>query len=220
MPQSWRRNAKVFEDRATEYDSWFEDSLLFEIETAAIDALLPCSTSSSLEIGVGPGRFAQAFGTVFGIDPARDPLEIARSRNLIPCQAIGEALPFLRHSVARISLFFTLCFLTNPLTVLREVHLILQDSGQLIIGFVPAESTWGRGLQRKKEAGHPFYKYANFSTSTEVIALLRTAGFTVKTARSTLYQSMDEVEVLETPAKGVDGSAGFVALLAVKEYLT
>ncbi len=220
MPLSWRLNTEVFEQRAAEYDSWFEDSLLFEIETAAIAELPHNPGSPSLEIGVGPGRFAQTFKTGFGIDPAHAPLKLARSRNIAVCQAIGEALPFLPGSMARISLFFTLCFVSDPLQVLREIHQILQDSGQLILGFVPAESAWGQGLQHKKEAGHPFYKHARFFTGTEITTLLHTSGFRVRATHSTLYQSPDEVKLPETPRIGLDNGAGFVALLAVKEYLT
>lgn len=220
MDTTWRQNAEVFEQRAAEYDSWFEESLLFAIETAAIAELPLKSSSPSLEIGVGPGRFAQAFGTGFGIDPAPAPLNLAMLRDVTVCQAIGEALPFPPCSMARVSLFFTLCFVTDPTRVLKEVYNVLKDDGQLLLGFVPAEGAWGANLQYKKEIGHPFYKYARFHKVSDVTALLHAAGFTVLTTRSTLYQRPGKVNQSEIPRNGMDASAGFVALLAVKEYLT
>ncbi len=220
MKGAWRQNTEVFEKRAAEYDSWFEESLLFEIETAAIADLPLSSSPLSLEIGVGPGRFAQAFDTGFGIDPARAPLKLAMLRNVASCQAIGEALPFLPRSMTRIALFFTLCFVADPPRVISEIHHILKDTGQLVLGFIPAGGVWGKDLQHKKEAGHPFYKYAHFFTTTEVTALLHSAGFIVTTARSTLYQNPGKVQQSETPQEGFDDDAGFVALLAVKNNLT
>jgi ubiquinone/menaquinone biosynthesis C-methylase UbiE len=216
MPTLWRKHAEVFHTRAKEYDSWFEDSLLFDIEAAAIASLSVSELSPSLEIGVGPGRFAEAFDTGFGIDPARAPLHLARSRNIAVCQAVGEALPFRAGSMARISLFFTLCFVANPTQALAEIHNVLQGKGQLLLGFVPANGKWGKNLQHKKETGHPFYQYANFFSTAEVVALLEDQGFTVSNACSTLYQDPGNVSQSEIPKSGMDEEAGFVALLALR----
>ncbi len=216
---SWRKNSAVFHERADEYDSWFDDSLLFGIETAAIRALPAPVQEPALEIGVGPGRFAKALGSGFGIDPAAAPLHIAAKRGIAVCQAIGEALPFCSNSCARISIFFTLCFVHNPVLVLAESHRVLQDNGHLILGFVPSTGKWGINLQQKKKSGHPFYKHARFFTLEEVAALLADQGFILQSAVSTLYQKPGEVTQLESPQDGMDKKAGFVVLLAAKQKL-
>ena len=145
----WRKSAAVFHERALEYDSWFEDSLLFDIEVAAIQALeIPLSVPA-LEIGVGPGRFASSFSSNFGIDPANAPLHLAAARKIRVCQAVGEALPFTAESFSRISIFFTLCFVQDPAMVLQECHRVLKTDGKVTLGFVPVSSPWGKALLKK-----------------------------------------------------------------------
>jgi len=219
-PDNWRKNAEVFHERADEYDSWFDNSLLFDIETAAIRALPVPDQAPALEIGVGPGRFARALGSGFGIDPAAAPLRIAANRGIAVCQAIGEALPFCSSSYARVSLFFTLCFVHNPAKVLSEAHRVLQEDGHLLLGVVPATGEWGIRLQQKKESGHPFYAHARFFSIETITTLLREQGFTLRSAVSSLYQAPEKVAQLETPHPGIDENAGFVVLLAAKEKLS
>ncbi len=215
----WRHSSRVFHVKALEYDSWFEESLLFDIEMAAIKALPAVEPGPSLEIGVGPGRFADALGSGFGIDPAMAPLALARRRNIAVCQAVGEALPFRSGCLARVSLFFTLCFVQDPERVISECHRVLQANGRLVIGFVPATGPWGKYLQQKKKNGHPFYEYASFLTAEEINTALSNQGFSVKSAVSSLYQEPGMVEQCETPRNGMDEAGGFVALLAEKYNL-
>jgi ubiquinone/menaquinone biosynthesis C-methylase UbiE len=213
----WRRNSAVFDEQAKEYDSWFDDSLLFAIETDAIRALPVQHQKPALEIGVGPGRFAEALDSGFGIDPAMAPLKIAAGRGVTVCQAIGEALPFSSHSFARVSLFFTLCFVQDPAEVLAEAHRVLQKNGHFIIGFVPSTGKWGITLQQKKESGHLFYEHAHFYSVKEISTLLVNQGFTISASVSTLYQDPGEVTQREPAQVGMDEKAGFVVLAATKK---
>ncbi len=210
--KSWQQSSAVFHKRAIEYDSWFENSLLFAIETEAVNALSVARATPALEIGVGPGRFAQALGSDFGIDPANAPLQIATSRKIKVCQAVGEALPFLEKSFSRVSLFFTLCFVQNPQKVFAEAHRILQDDGDLLFGFVPSTSAWGKALQKKKEEGHPFYEHASFYNIQDCETLLTKSGLYIHNAKSSLHQDPDSVNSMETSHSGMDERAGFIAL--------
>jgi ubiquinone/menaquinone biosynthesis C-methylase UbiE len=216
VEKQWQISSAVFHDRATEYDSWFDDSLLFAIETAAIDALAVAANSPALEIGVGPGRFAETFGSSIGIDPARGPLQFAKSRNIAVCQAIGEALPFTSNSIARVSLFFTLCFVQNPAAVLRESYRVLQDKAHLVLGFIPATGQWGVNLQQKKKDGHPFYEHAHFFSVEEIVTLLAEQKFSLDASVSSLYQTPGKVTQMESPQPGMDKDSGFVVLSATK----
>ncbi len=212
----WRQSSNVFHEQAHEYDSWFKNSLLFEIERNVITKLALPKSDPALEIGVGPGRFAQALGSNYGIDPAIAPLSLAKDRNVTVCQAIGEELPFRSRTLVMVSLFFTLCFVQDPKRVLKESYRVLQDGGHLVLGFVPATGTWGRYLQEKKDSNHPFYRYARFLTIQEVCTILADQHFSIKSSASGLYQVPGHVEQLEPPQDGLDEESGFVALLAEK----
>ncbi len=210
----WKNSSEVFHQRAKEYDNWFENSLLFDIEAAAVRALSVQKHSPSLEIGVGSGRFAKILHTEIGNDPAFAALKIAGTRNILPCQAVGESLPYRSNSFARISIFFTLCFVQNPAKVLREAHRVLQNTGSLILGFIPSTSKWGADLQQKKESAHPFYEYANFFTVTDIETLLAEQGFSIRDSVSSLYQAPGEIQQMESPRSGIDKDAGFIVLRA------
>ncbi len=212
LPES----SQVFHERAKEYDSWFNNSLLFDIEIAAVRALAIPVESPALEIGIGSGRFAEALGSGFGIDPALAALHIASSRDIAVCQAIGEKLPFCNDSIARISIFFTLCFIENPQKTICESYRVMQNAAHLILGFVPATGQWGKNLQQKKENRHPFYEHARFFTVKEVKSLLEEQGLTPVSSVSTLFQTPGEVNRLESPRPGTDETAGFVVVAAVK----
>jgi hypothetical protein len=74
--------ASVFHEHAEEYDSWYEDSLAFEIELAALRSLHTEMRSPGMEIGVGSGRLSREMGLEFGLDPAGKPLVLASRRGI------------------------------------------------------------------------------------------------------------------------------------------
>lgn len=210
----WRQAARVFDERAGEYDAWFEESLLFAIERAALQELITPLLSPKLEIGVGPGRFAEALGVEFGIDPALSPLLFAKKRGVQVCQAVGEALPHADQSMRTVLLLFTYCFLADPIPVLRECRRVLKPGGHLVLGLIVADSPWGRMLQQKKEAGHPFYQQARFYEPVEVEQCLAGCGFVVTERRSSLAQPPEALREMEHSREGVVSQAGFTILVA------
>lgn len=210
----WKQSSQAFHELAEEYDHWFDNSLLFSIEKAAIHSLAVSFSQPALEIGVGPGRFAEALQIPFGIDPAMAPLLLAKRRGISTCQAIAEELPFASSSLGAIFLLFTLCFLESPARFLEECGRVLRPEAPLVIGLVPADSVWGQNLLRKKKAGHPFYQSARFSTIAQVQELLREHGFDILTSASTLYQTPEGLAEFEEARPGLDEDAGFVIIAA------
>ncbi len=211
---SWRQATQVFEERAAEYDGWFENSLLFAIERVALQELVTPLLGPKLEIGVGPGRFAEAMGVEFGVDPALAPLAFARKRGVGVSQAVGEALPYADQSMGAVLLLFTFCFLAEPRSVLRECWRVLNPGGHLVLGIIVAGSPWGRMLQQKKAAGHPFYQQARFYDPVEVEQCLTESGFVVEEIRSSLIQPPEALREMEHSQAGLVSQAGFVILVA------
>ncbi len=209
-----QHSSRVFHERAEEYDSWYDNSLLFAIEKTAIQSLNISFSQPALEVGIGPGRFAEALQIPLGIDPALAPLLLAKKRGINTCQAIAEEMPLATSSLGAIFLLFTLCFLESPARFLQECRRVLQPDAPLIIGFVPAGSAWGQNLRKKKDAGHPFYQAARFSTGAQVQQLLSENGFHICESVSTLYQSPEELAEVEEARPGLDEEAGFVVIAA------
>ena len=210
------RAAKSFHDHAEEYDSWFEDSLVYEIEVTALKSLHAQMDDPKMEIGVGPGRFARNLGVGFGIDPAWAPLTLASERVIKCCQAFGEQLPVKDRRIGAIYVLFTLCFVADPQKILRECSRVLKKDGCLIIGMIPSESAWGRTLADKKKAGHDLYRYATFYTIETLCKWLAKANMRIMECRSTLYQVPGCVEQVETSRDVLDEQAGFVVIVAGK----
>ena len=216
MQSPWRERSAVFHDKAEDYDKWFDDSLLFDIELAAVRELQTPLAAPKIEVGVGPGRFARALQVAIGVDPALAPLKLARARNINVIQAIGEQLPFAGRSAGSVYILFTLCFLAEPKKVLGECHRILRLGGHLVLGMVPASGAWGKALQAKKEKNHPFYRHAFFYQARQVADWLPEAGFAVMESRSSLFQGPEELREMEHSRPGLDEKAGFCLLVGEK----
>ena len=211
------RAADVFDKHAEEYDNWYEGSLAFEIELAALRSLHTEIRGPGMEIGVGTGRFARELGLKFGLDPAWKPLVLACGRGILCCQSFGEQLPVRDRTLGVIYLLFALCFTVNPQKVLNECCRSLRDDGHLVIGMIPAGSKWGKDLATKKKAGHLFYKHARFYSTEDLKQWLAGAGMGIREHRSILYQPPESLEKKETPRDVLDEQAGFVLVLAGKK---
>ena len=212
-----REIVEVFHDRAHEYDGWFEESLVYKNELAALKDLHTALSGPKFEIGVGPGRFAGDLGVSFGLDPAEGPLRIAMTRGVSPCRAVGEALPLRDRCVSTLYILFTFCFLQDPGKVLKECCRVLKGKGHLVLGVIPNSSPWGQALLRKKEEGHPFYRHATFYSTDEVLGLLEESGLNVVESRSGLLQPPDSLKGLEKSIKGIHSQAGFVVMCTAKK---
>lgn len=209
----------IFDTEAKRYDAWFdspEGRVLFNNELAAIRLLWRDDFRPALEVGVGTGRFAQALGVEFGIDPAAGALRFAEQRGIQVKQAHGEALPFPDGSFGGVLIIATLCFADNATALFREAARVLRSDGHMLVGDFPANSSWGRDYRRKKETGHPFYRQAQFFAVSELEEMLRESGFSRVAMSSTLIASQPEVPRAEPPRLGHVADAGFVCLLARK----
>lgn len=205
-----------FDRLAGEYDQWFEDNVVFAAELACLRGLARELPRPRLEIGVGPGRFAETLGLSFGIDPARGALRLAAKRGIRVCQAVGEALPFSDDCFGTLVLLFSLCFVADRFKVLQEAYRVLHKEGLLVVGMVPAASPWGKAILKKKEAGNPFYEEADLLAVEQAADLLRTAGFAIVEERCGLLQPPHAFSGEIDSLSGMTGDAGFAVLVGRK----
>lgn len=209
----------IFDILTEKYDAWYNsiDGLpLYESELKCIRSIIPKSTLPILEVGVGTGRFAMHFQDIIGVDPALNALKMAHVRGIIVVQAYGENLPFKDETFGSILIIVTLCFVDNPLEVLKEAERVLRTDGSIILGLVPQDSPWGAYYEDKKSKGHPFYRSARFYTLENVRGLLENSGLEISRIKSTLFQRPDESRRIEEPVEGHIVGAGFLCVEAKK----
>jgi SAM-dependent methyltransferase len=217
---NWRFASRVFHERAAEYDGWYDSSPLFDAELTALRAIRTPLPAPRLEIGVGPGRFAEQLGVIIGIDPAFAALQRTVKRGIMGVGGIGEQLPLRTESVGTIFLLFTLCFLMHPEEVFKECSRILYNGGRLVLGHIPSGSPVGRALQKKKKQGNPFYMPAHLYRAAEAADLLEQTGFQLLESRSALLPSSPGNTPETITKAGLDEQAGFCILVAGKEENT
>lgn len=209
----------IFDTEADRYDAWFDTPdgrTLFENELQAVRLLWRVEYRPALEVGVGSGRFAQALGVEFGVDPAAGSLRLAGQRGINVTRARGEALPFADGSFAGVLVLTTLCFADDAPSLMREAARVLRSGGHMLIGDIPADSLWGEHYLRKKAEKHPFYESARFYTVDELARMLCEAGLPPVDFSSTLIRSQPEAPQPEPPQSGMVKGAGFVCILARK----
>lgn len=209
------RKPDPFQRYPNRYDAWFDGAgkEIFALEVEAFKLLLPELPKPWFEIGIGSGRFAQALGIPWGIDPSQKLADIARSRGIKVIEGVGENLPIPDNLLGTVFLIVTLCFVDDPGKVISEARRVLRNGGYLVAGIVPAEFPWGRHYQEQAGKGHPFYSHARFFVCTDLIELLKEHGFHLVKKVSTLFSSPGE-ELSPEIKEGYRPDAGFVVLSA------
>jgi len=189
-----------FDTKVDRYEQWFETHpAAYRSEVAALRRVCP-PVDAGLAVGVGTGRFAAPLGIDRGVDPSRPMLRRAYRRGIKPIQGVGEALPVADNVVNVALLVTSICFLNDRSTAFEELRRVLTADGALLIGFVDAESSLGEQYQH--ETDNPFYRDAEFVTTTLLSEELQTAGFTVDATVQTLF---DAPTALDSPDQVKEG---------------
>jgi ubiquinone/menaquinone biosynthesis C-methylase UbiE len=205
----------IFDLYAEEYDSWYDSEKgkpLYESELHCLKSLVEDCLPPVLEVGVGTGRFAQWFPGAIGIDPAPNALRCAQRRDVRVSQATGEKLPFRNETFGTIFIVLTLCFVQNPLAVLKEAKRVLKREGSIVIGFIQKGSPWGALYEEKKKNGHPIYSRARFYSLEEIAKMFEQSGLVISKVRSTLLQRPDQTPMFEKSVDGFVEGAGFLCI--------
>jgi ubiquinone/menaquinone biosynthesis C-methylase UbiE len=202
----------VFDKNAERYDRWYDKNKeIFLSEVEALSYFMP-STGIGIEIGVGTGRFAQKLNIAYGIDPSVKMLRKAKKRGVNITEGAGENMPFKDGSFDYALSVVTICFVNDPVKVLKETYRILDDKGIVVIGFIEKESDLGKFYQTKKES--IFYNEAKFYTFKEIKSFLEKVGFNYAGARQVLFNGLKSKE-REKSRPGY-GDGGFVAVKGIK----
>jgi ubiquinone/menaquinone biosynthesis C-methylase UbiE len=207
---------KVFDSFAKMYDLWYEKPFgksAFNLEIACIESLCKNLKPPFLEVGVGTGRFAQALKIKFGIDISTGALKFAKQKGTLAIKGRGESLPFADSSFGAVFLVVTLCFVEDPLRVLKEASRVLKEDGAIILGLILKENPWASFYRKKGDTGNVFYRIAKFYSFKELSAMVHEAGFEIQKISSTMFQAPSELPLhFELPKSGYFKKAGFVSV--------
>ncbi len=203
----------IFDHYCKKYDAWYEkNKFAYLSELEAIKQVLP-KKGKGLEIGVGTGRFAQALGIKFGIDPSIGMLKIAKERGVNVRLSDSERLPFKNDTFDYVAIIITICFVNDSQKVIEESCRVLKNGGKIIIGIVDKDGFLGKFYQKKKSV---FYGKAKFFSTAELTNLIKDAGFNEFRYYQTLFELSDKIKSIEKPQKGF-GKGSFVVISAAKE---
>ena len=113
-----------------------------------------------LEVGFGPGvgiqllaRLASA-GYVAGVDPSREMVEQARTRNAKAIKGVGlrhgsvESLPFVDNTFDKALAINSMQAWPDAIAGLREIRRVLKPGGRVALGFTPYSGQPKSGLAK------------------------------------------------------------------------
>jgi ubiquinone/menaquinone biosynthesis C-methylase UbiE len=152
--------------------------------------VVPQARGRVLEIGFGSGLNLPFYGEdvqqLYGLDPSATLLAMGRERAagvvcpvaLIECGA--EAIPLEDGSIDTVVMTFTLCSVTDPLRVLREIRRVLRPEGALLFaehGLSPEAQ-----VQRWQRRLTPGWRHiaGGCHLDRKVDALIGEAGFAIE----------------------------------------
>ncbi len=209
---------EIFDEKYEDYDRWFEErgKIVYLSELKAIKSVLKEQKQKLLEIGVGTGRFAVPLNINYGLEPSQKMAKMSKKRGICVTRGRAEELPFKNNSFDTAFLIVTVCFVDDLKKSISEVYRVLKDGGEIIIGFVPSESSWGKMYLKKKREGHPYYKYANFYSFSTLKDKIEKAGFKILLIVSTLTKPPDKIKDIMPFFSGYKKEAGFIIIKAQK----
>ncbi len=185
---------EIFDQYAKNYDQWYErpfGSSAFRLEVACLKKVIS-PFSLSLEVGVGSGRFAQALGIQYGLDPSMELLKLARQRGIRGVLGRAETLPFKSSSFDLVLMVVSVCFFEEPLRAFKEAH--------------------------KAKRGHPIYSHARFYSFGELSSILAQASFRIERVCTTLFEEPQDQEPVKNQEirEGLWIEGGFFCVNAKK----
>ena len=172
-----------FEERALEYDNWFDDNHdLFSEQQELIIPFVRTGEGATLDIGCGSGRFSSALGIFVGIEPSHALVRMADQRGVRVIQGCGEYIPIRNGSIIQAFLITVIGFTTDPVMILNEVRRCMHPHGSLIVVEIDIESEIGRSY-KQRHSSSTFLSRALLRSCPDISSLLEKSGFFVSDIR-------------------------------------
>ena len=174
----------IFDKEAMIYDDWYKTKLgafVDEVETTCILNMLDLSKGSKiLDVGCGSGNYsiklAELGYEVTGVDMSKEMLKKAKGKaekgNLkIDFREMNVyELDFDDENFDAVFSITAFEFIPDIQKAMDEVMRVLKKSGQMIIGMVNRDSSWGKLYMSSEYQAHSVFKYAKLKTIEEMKA--------------------------------------------------
>lgn len=191
----------LFDDLAAEYDSWYQTplgTLAHTLEQEAVFSLAgEVNGRTTLDASCGTGHYALAlarFGARAAAVDASAPM-LARAQTkaqqeglpLVLVRASLEHLPFRADTFELVTCILALEFVTDPAAVVAELARVQSSGGRLVIGALGRFSFWALWRRLKGLFRRSLWRSAHFFSRTELIKLMRAAGYGALAERQAIY---------------------------------
>jgi len=171
----------LFDQYAADYDSWYQDKkggFMDSLETDLLFRLFKAEKGMHvLDFGCGTGNFslklAQKGCRVTGVDISDEMLKIARGKatgnhDIEFLKFDGNRLPFADNLFDAAVSMAVFEFMREPLVILEELFRVVKKGGQVAVGTIAGNSTWGKFyLSESIKSDSPFSR-AYFKTLEEM----------------------------------------------------
>ncbi len=213
----------VFDGEAEKYDEWYQSvsgAFVDQVESGLALQMLPVVPGMKvLDAGCGTGNFSQKLAAkgaeVTAVDISAKMLKKAKDKlhqkscQIDFLQADLHKLPFPDKRFDAVLSMAVFEFFNDPQPVFDELFRVLKPGGNLLIGTINKDSSWGNLYESEDFQENTVFRHASFKTmeelkvlSPETFVMGKECLFVPPTAAEEDFNLQKEKELAETEKGG------------------